>query len=169
VLPLVLFCSVSDTVLYLIGVAGIGAVTSLAPWVLTAFQLVAVGFLVVYGATALRRATRSEALIIASASRTPSLWAALGTIAAFTWLNPHVYLDTCVMIGSLAQRFDGDKWVFALGASLGSWVWFFALGFGARLLRPALAKAWTWRILDGCIAVIMFAIAAGLVVELMRG
>ncbi|MGO1318943.1 MAG: LysE/ArgO family amino acid transporter [Galactobacter sp.] len=169
VLPLVLFCSVSDTILYLVGVAGIGVVTSLAPWVLLLFQLVAVGFLVTYGVMALRRATRSEALIVASASKTPSLWAALGTIAAFTWLNPHVYLDTTVMIGSLAQRFDADKWDFALGAALGSWIWFFALGFGARLLRPVLAKPWTWRILDGIIALIMFVIAAGLVVELLRG
>ncbi|MGO3152964.1 MAG: LysE/ArgO family amino acid transporter [Galactobacter sp.] len=169
VTSVVVFCAASDTVLYLVGVAGIGAVASLAPWVLVTFQLLAVGFLVVYGAMALRRATRSEALVVASTSTSPSFWAALGTIAAFTWLNPHVYLDTTVMIGSLAQRFGEDKWVFALGACLGSWIWFFALGFGARLLRPVLAKPWTWRILDGVIALIMFVIATGLVVELLRG
>jgi L-lysine exporter family protein LysE/ArgO len=168
-LPLILFCSVSDAVLYAAGVAGIGAVTSLSPWLMTAFQIVAVGFLLAYGATALWRATRSEALVVASASRTPSVWAALGTVAAFTWLNPHVYLDTCVMIGSLSQRFGEDKWVFALGATIGSWLWFFSLGFGARLLRPMLANPRTWRILDSSIALIMFAVAAGLVVDLVRG
>jgi L-lysine exporter family protein LysE/ArgO len=168
-LPLILFCSVSDAVLYAAGVAGIGAVTSLSPWLMTAFQIVAVGFLLAYGATALWRATRPEALVVASASRTPSVWAALGTVAAFTWLNPHVYLDTCVMIGSLSQRFGEDKWVFALGATIGSWLWFFSLGFGARLLRPMLANPRTWRILDSSIALIMFAVAAGLVVDLVRG
>jgi L-lysine exporter family protein LysE/ArgO len=168
-LPLILFCSVSDAVLYAAGVAGIGAVTSLSPWLMTAFQIVAVGFLLAYGATALWRATRPEALVVASASRTPSVWAALGTVAAFTWLNPHVYLDTCVMIGSLSQRFGEDKWVFAIGATIGSWLWFFALGFGARLLRPMLANPRTWRILDSSIALIMFAVAAGLVVDLVRG
>jgi L-lysine exporter family protein LysE/ArgO len=168
-LPLILFCSVSDAVLYAAGVAGIGAVTSLSPWLMTAFQIVAVGFLLAYGATALWRATRSEALVVASASRTPSVWAALGTVAAFTWLNPHVYLDTCVMIGSLSQRFGEDKWVFAIGATIGSWLWFFSLGFGARLLRPMLANPRTWRILDSSIALIMFAVAAGLVVDLVRG
>jgi L-lysine exporter family protein LysE/ArgO len=168
-LPLILFCSVSDAVLYAAGVAGIGAVTSLSPWLMTAFQIVAVGFLLAYGATALWRATRPEALVVASASRTPSVWAALGTVAAFTWLNPHVYLDTCVMIGSLSQRFGEDKWVFAIGATIGSWLWFFSLGFGARLLRPMLANPRTWRILDSSIALIMFAVAAGLVVDLVRG
>ena len=90
-------------------------------------------------------------------------------MSAFTWLNPHVYLDTCVMIGSLAQRFGEDKWIFVLGASLASWIWFFAIGFGARLLRPVLARPWTWRILDACIALIMFVIATGLVLDLLRG
>jgi L-lysine exporter family protein LysE/ArgO len=73
------------------------------------------------------------------------------------------------MIGSLSQRFGEDKWVFALGATIGSWLWFFSLGFGARLLRPMLANPRTWRILDSSIALIMFAVAAGLVVDLVRG
>lgn len=164
----VLFCAVSDTVLYAVGTAGIGAVASLAPWLLTLFRVVAVCFLIAYGALSARRAWRTQTLE-AAASTVPRVGPALATVAAFTWLNPHVYLDTCVMVGSLANQFEADRWAFALGAALASWLWFCALGFGARVLRPVFSRPWTWRVLDAVIAVVMFAIAAVLLAEMIRG
>lgn len=163
----VLFCALSDTVLYAAGAAGLGALVSLAPWLMTVLWIVAIVFLLAYGLLSLRRALRGGDTLQAAAAAPPALGAALATVAAFTWLNPHVYLDTMVMIGSLANQFGADRWAFVVGAALASWAWFALLGFGARWLRPLFARAWTWRALDAGIAVVMLALAAMLVVRLL--
>jgi L-lysine exporter family protein LysE/ArgO len=123
-------------------------------------------FLASYGALALRRAWQGGQLQVETATST-SLATALAACFGFTFLNPHVYLDTVILLGSVAsQRADPGQWVFGWGACLASVLWFSALGFGARLLQPVFATATAWRVLDGAIAVIMFALTASL---LMRG
>ena len=83
-------------------------------------------------------------------------------MVALTWLNPHVYLDTVVLLGSISTRYAGQEPAFALGAMTASFLFFFALGYGARLLRPLFARPAAWRVMDGVIALVMWAIAAGL-------
>jgi L-lysine exporter family protein LysE/ArgO len=92
----------------------------------------------------------------------------LGTAVALTWLNPHVYLDTVVLLGSVSGTHEDDRWWFGLGAVCASVLWFTALGYGARLLRPLFARPLAWRVLDGIVAVIMIAIAVSLVLPLLR-
>lgn len=161
-------CALSDALLICLGVAGIGALTQAAPAALLVMRLAAIAFLLIYGALSLRRAFRNTESLRAEGLTPPRTWPAVVTVLAFTWLNPHVYLDTVLFLGSLADGFGAQRWWFAAGAILASIVWFTALGFGARLLRPVFAKAWTWRALDGAIAVIMFVLAAGLIAELLH-
>ena len=123
-------------------------------------------FLIVYGILAARRAVRPAALIAEDAGTSTPLWTAIVTCLALTWLNPHVYLDTVVLLGSVAGTHGDDRWWFGLGAAAGSILWFTALGFGARFLRPLFAKPLAWRVLDGIIAVVMIAIAVSLLLGL---
>lgn len=105
--------------------------------------------------------------MVADDNATPTpLGAAIATCLALTWLNPHVYLDTVVLLGSVAGTHGDLRWWFGIGATVASFVWFGALGYGARLLRPLFATPVAWRILDGIIAIVMFAIAAGLLIGL---
>jgi len=169
VLAVCLVCSLSDTVLILAGVGGIGFLTQVAPWVLTLLRIAALGFLVVYGILSVRRALHESGGLEAQAAASPGLGAALATVLAFTWLNPHVYLDTVLFLGSLGNSHGELRWFFALGACLASWLWFFLIGFGARALRPLFAKEWTWRVLDAAIALVMFVLALKLALELLAG
>ena len=165
VLPIVLVCALSDLVLILAGVAGIGAVVEAAPVALTIIRFAGAAFLLGYAFLAARRAIRPKALDASGGERTPLLAAVL-TAVALTWLNPHVYLDTVVLLGSVAGTHGDDRWWFGLGAAVGSILWFTALGFGARFLRPLFAKPVAWRILDAIIAVVMMAIAVLLLLGL---
>jgi L-lysine exporter family protein LysE/ArgO len=165
VLPIVLVCALSDAVLIVAGVAGAGAVFAVAPELLTVVTWAGAIFLVGYGVLAARRAIRPTALAADGASVRTQLAAALATCLALTWLNPHVYLDTVVLLGSIANTHGADRWWFGAGAVLGSVVWFTALGFGARLLQPVFARPSAWRVLDAVIAVVMVAIAVSLVVR----
>ena len=162
VLPVVLVCALSDAVLIIAGVAGAGAVFELAPVVLTVVRYAGAAFLIGYGVLAARRALRPAALDTAGAAPRTSLVAAVSTALALTWLNPHVYLDTVVLLGSIANTHGDLRWWFAAGAVLGSVIWFFALGFGARLLQPVFARPSAWRVLDAIIAVVMVALAVSL-------
>jgi L-lysine exporter family protein LysE/ArgO len=168
VLPIVLICALSDAVLIAVGVGGGGALFTAVPWLVDVIRWVGAAFLIGYGILAARRALRRpkpDAGLHAedAASRTAgSLAAAVATALALTWLNPHVYLDTVLLLGSVASTHDEQRWWFAGGAVVGSILWFTSLGFGARLLAPLFAKPVAWRILDGIIAVVMFAIAASL-------
>jgi L-lysine exporter family protein LysE/ArgO len=155
----VLICAVSDAVLIAAGIAGIGAVIQAAPAVVDVIRLGGAAFLLAYAAFAAKRAIKPGALTAAENQRGGGLASVAATALALTWLNPHVYLDTVLLLGSIANTQGAElRWYFGAGAVLGSIVWFSALGFGARLLRPFFARPGSWRILDGLIAVVMLAL-----------
>ena len=159
VLPLVVFCALSDALLILAGVAGGGALLQQYPVVLEVARIGGTVFLAAYALFAARRALRPAALLPLDAPGL-SLPAALATCFGFTFLNPHVYLDTVVLLGAVAtQRGEAGRWWFGLGAASASLCWFAALGFGARLLRPVFARPLAWQVLDGIIAATMASLA----------
>ena len=162
VLPIVLICASADTLLIAAGIAGLGTLIKSVPLLLEVTRYGGAAFLIVYGIVATRRALQPHLLSVDSGSGT-SLGAAMVTCLAFTFLNPHVYLDTVILLGSLAnQSGDTGRWVFGCGAAAASFVWFFALGYGARLLGPIFNKAIAWRVLDSLIALIMFGLGMSL-------
>ena len=163
VLPIVIVCAGTDALLICAGIAGIGAVLLAAPWLITAIRWIGAAFLLVYGVLAARRALHPGELDPASGAPPAGLAATLAACLAFTWLNPHVYLDTVVLMGSVGNGYGDGRWWFALGAAFASAVWFTALGFGARMLRPLFRSPVAWRVLDVLIALTMFAIAVTLV------
>ena len=158
VLPLVLFCAVADGVLILAGVAGLGAVIEAEPLALNVIRFGGAAYLAYHGYDAVRRMRHSEQMSVTVGAGT-TLKAALLTVAGFTFLNPHVYLDTVILLGALANQAGDSRWVFATGAVFASFVWFFGLGYGARLLTPVFAQPKAWKALDGLIAFVMFALA----------
>ncbi len=161
--PVALLCSLADALLIGAGVLGIGTLVERAPVVLDVVKWGGVAFLLCYAALALRRAVHPEALRAGESATGASLRAALTTAAALTFLNPHVYLDTVLLLGSIAnQHGDDGRWVFAVGAALASFGWFFGLAYGARRLAPLFATPMAWRVLDGLIAVVMTLIALSL-------
>jgi L-lysine exporter family protein LysE/ArgO len=157
-----LTCAGSDALLIAAGVAGFGWIAEAFPWVAPVLRYGGATFLIVYGAMAARAAWRGGSALVTEGSETQSLATALGTCLALTWLNPHVYLDTLVLIGSVASQYD-NRWAFGLGAITGSFVFFFSLGYGARALAPLFAKPAAWRILDVGIAALMWSIAGTLI------
>lgn len=162
VLPIVLVCSLADALLIAAGVGGLGALVEAAPSLLQITRYGGAAFLFGYGMIAAKRAGARQQLTI-TAGTALSLRGALAMCLGFTLLNPHVYLDTVVLIGSLAsQRGESGRWWFGGGAAAASFVWFFALGFGARLLAPLFARPLAWRVLDTLIALIMFALGTSL-------
>lgn len=167
VLAVVAICALSDAVLIIVGVAGGGALFTALPWLVEVIRWVGAVFLVTYGVLAARRALRrakadAAGLRTDAATGPTSLALAIGTCLALTWLNPHVYLDTVLLLGSVGSTHGDERWWFAAGATVGSILWFTSLGFGARLLAPLFAKPFAWRILDGLIALVMIAIALSL-------
>jgi len=164
VLLVVAVCAVSDIVLISIGTAGLAGVSSVAGWALPVMKWGGVCFLVVYGFLALRRALKPRGLTEAE-SGGAGWWPVLLTCLALTWLNPHVYLDTVVLLGSLAVTHRPYQWWFAAGAIAASCVWFPVLGYGARWLRPLFASPKAWRILDVVIALVMWGIALSLILQ----
>jgi len=164
VLPIVIICVVSDAALIAAGVAGIGVLVKNAPVALGIVRCAGFAFLLGYAVFAARRALRPESLT-ATGAVAGSLAAAVATCLAITWLNPHVYLDTVLLLGSLsASHGDPGRWVFGAGAATASLLWFGLLGFGARFAAPVFAKPVAWRILDGGIAVLMLVLAILLIV-----
>jgi L-lysine exporter family protein LysE/ArgO len=154
-----LFCAISDAILIWGGTYGLSGLLLWMPQLLVLMRWGGVAFLTWYGVKALRRALNPDAMQD-EARTAPTLFAALSLCAAFTWLNPHVYLDTVVLVGSIANaRPAGEQASFAAGASLASFTWFFAIGYGAKALRGPLSKPTVWRMIDGAIAVIMFWLA----------
>jgi L-lysine exporter family protein LysE/ArgO len=165
VLLVVAVCASSDLMLILAGVAGIGTIVERVPVVLVAVRWFGAAFLLGYGLLAARRALRGGRLE-ASAGRQLSTPAVLGAALAFTWLNPHVYLDTVLLVGSIASTHGVlGRWWFAAGASLASIGWFTALGYGARALTPVFRRRNAWRVLDGVIAAVMLTLATSLLVS----
>ena len=159
VLPLVAFCALSDALLILVGVAGGGALVQQYPVALEVARIGGALFLAAYALFAARRALHPAAMLPLDAPGL-SLPAALATCFGFTFLNPHVYLDTVVLLGAIAtQRGEAGRWWFCLGAATASLCWFAALGFGARLLRPVFARPLAWQVLDGISAATMASLA----------
>jgi L-lysine exporter family protein LysE/ArgO len=169
VAAVVTVCAVSDVALIAAGVLGAGAALAQVPWLIPVVCLAGAAFLLCYGLLAARRAVRPGALLPDAGGRRVGLATTVGTCLALTWLNPHVYLDTVVLLGSMASTYDEHRWQFAAGAGLGSIVWFTGLGYGARLLRPVFARPAAWRVLDGVIAVVMCALAVSLAVRGVSG
>ncbi len=163
VLAVVLICAISDAVLIVLGVGGVGAIVTALPGAVTVIGLVGGGFLLCYGFLAARRALRPSALTLTGLGAS-STRRAVVTCLALTWLNPHVYLDTLLLLGSVAAGRGDLRWWFAAGAVLASITWFVALGFGARLLSGFFARPSSWRLLDALIAATMVALGAMLVV-----
>ncbi|WP_431995524.1 LysE/ArgO family amino acid transporter [Streptomyces griseoflavus] len=156
VLPVVAICALSDAALIALGVAGVGAVVVAWPGALTAVGWIGGAFLLGYGALAARRVLRPAAEGLRTEGEAAgSRRRAVLTCLAMTWLNPHVYLDTVFLLGSVAADHGPLRWTFGLGAVLASLCWFAALGFGARLLSRFLARPTAWRVLDALVAATM--------------
>lgn len=167
VFVLCLICSLSDALLITVGVAGLGTLIAQSPVLITLVTVGGALFLYAYASKALRRAMRPDTLQAANEGKS-DLKAAVLACLAFTFLNPHVYLDTVLLAGSLSSAYSGaGRWFYAAGASLASFVWFFGLGYGARLLQPFFASPRAWRVLDTVIAVVMAALASGLLARLV--
>ncbi|MBG0561732.1 LysE/ArgO family amino acid transporter [Actinoplanes aureus] len=163
VLPVVLTCALSDLALISAGIAGLGAVLTARPELVSAIRWAGAAFLLAYALLAARRALRPQALD--PAGKAPAtLRATLLTCLALTYLNPHVYLDTVLLLGSVAQQ-HAHRWMFGLGAAAASLTWFFALGTGAHRLAPLLARPAAWRVLDGLIAVVMAGLGITLIAQ----
>jgi L-lysine exporter family protein LysE/ArgO len=159
VLPVVALCTVSDMALIAAGIGGFGALIAAHPDIVTVAKVGGAVFLTAYGLLAARRALRPNTL--SPAETAPArLAGVLATCLALTFLNPHVYLDTVVLIGALANQHADGRWLFGVGAIAASAVWFTSLGFGARRLSGLFAAPMTWRILDGVIAATMIALGA---------
>ena len=161
VLPVVALCTVSDIVLISAGIAGVGALINAHPSALNIAKFGGALFLVGYGLLAARRACRPSSLTPSEAAPA-RLIEVLLTCAALTFLNPHVYLDTVVLLGALANEHRDERWLFGVGAVAASAVWFVGLGLGARQLAGLFARPLTWRILDGLIAVMMIGLGTSL-------
>ena len=151
-LPVVAICIAADATLIALGTSGVGALVSSHPGLVRVVTWVGAAYLVGYGLLALRRATRPTGL---EATAPASRGSVVATTLAITFLNPHVYLDTVLMLGSIANGFEDERWAFAGGAVVGSTVWFTGLALGARALARPLASPRTWRVLDAVIGVTM--------------
>ena len=161
VLATCLFCAASDAALITAGVLGAGALAGRAPWFLEAMRWGGAAFLLAYGGRAFLAAWRGGGALRAGQGAA-GLGATLAVLAALTWLNPHVWLDTVVLIGSISAGWQPRGW-FLAGAISGSVLFFFALGYGARWLSPLFARPAAWRVLDVLVGLVMWGIALGLV------
>lgn len=162
--PIVLFFGLSDALLIAAGVSGVGAFLAAAPQLTTILALGGAAFLGWYGLSALRRTASPKAMAAAEGAGMP-LRRALMTGAAFTFLNPHVYLDTVLLMGTAGSAQPQElRAIFALGAATASFTWFATLGYGARLLQPIFARPSAWRGLDLVVGIVMLSLAASLLV-----
>ena len=157
-----LACGLSDAVLIVLGVTSFRQIVALLPWFDPIMRYGGSAFLIWYGAGSLSSALRSSGALEASKAESSSFRQTLATCLALTWLNPHVYLDTVVLLGTISTRFPGREVSFAAGAMTGSFLFFFSLGYAATWLRPIFAKPWSWRILETLIAITMWMIAVRL-------
>ncbi|MEO1107514.1 MAG: LysE/ArgO family amino acid transporter [Pseudomonadota bacterium] len=163
VFVLCLTCGLSDAILIAAGVAGLGTLAQALPWFETVMRYGGAVFLIWYAVRSFSSAWKGGAALKAGNGQATSLRTAMLTVVAFTWLNPHVYLDTVVLIGSISAQYD-DRLSFAIGAMLASFVFFFTLGYGARILSPFFARPKAWQVLDVIIGIVMLGIALKLVI-----
>ena len=160
-----LICSISDALLISLGVSGSSLIISKTPWIEPVARYGGAIFLLIYGAKSFWSAYSVKEGLLPSEKKSTSLAVIIATCLAFTWLNPHVYLDTVVLLGSISTQYIGQKIEFALGACMASFIFFFTLGYGARALTPIFKNSKTWKVLDLLIGGIMWAIAFSLVKE----
>ncbi|CAN2201304.1 COG1279 Lysine efflux permease [Candidatus Nanopelagicaceae bacterium] len=158
VLLVVAVCSLSDAFLIVLGTGGLGEIVKANEHLLTFIRWFGVAYLTWFGIRSLRSAFKENQLLASGAAET-SWKKILATVLAFTYLNPHVYLDTVIFVGSIANQFTTDRWYFAFGASLASLAWFTSIGFGAQAASKLMSKPIFWRIFDTFVALIMFSIA----------
>lgn len=158
-----LTCALSDALLISLGVFALGTVTDLIPGIEPALRYGGAAFLLAYGLRSARSAMTGSSALTSGDGARQGLGATLATALAFTFLNPHVYLDTVLLIGSIASQYPGWEAAFGAGAVTGSFLFFFSLGYGARLLAPVFARPNAWRVLDGVIAVVMIGLAIKLI------
>lgn len=156
-----LICALSDAFLICLGVFGFASILSQQAWLIQAMKYFGALFLFIYGARSFYNAYNSQSGLIASEQETTTFWQTIVLGLSFSWLNPHVYLDTVVLLGSISAQY-ADKISFASGAVSASFLFFFSLGFGARLLRPVFANPKAWKVLDLLIGCIMWLIALSL-------
>ena len=166
VLPVILVCVLSDVLLMSVGIAGFGVIVENAPWLITGMRVFGGAFLIYYGFQAARRAMKPGSMSAHAGDR-KSLWFVVGGALGVTFLNPHVYLDTIVLLGSIANGYGTDKWLFGIGSMLASAMWFLLIGYGSRALAPLFARPRAWQILDIAIALIMFTIAVNILTPLV--
>lgn len=165
VLAVCLACAISDAILITVGVTSFQTVSEWLPWLEPVMRYGGAAFLTWYGVKSLMSALRSKEALTADPSLPKTdLFRTLVACLALTWLNPHVYLDTVVLLGTISTQFTGSQGSFAVGAVLGSFVFFFALGYGAIKLRPVFERPTAWRILETLIALVMWIIAFKLLV-----
>ncbi|WP_236951467.1 LysE/ArgO family amino acid transporter [Ketogulonicigenium robustum] len=160
-----LTAALSDMALIALGVGGFGTLVTRLPWLEPVMRWGGAAFLIWYGARSLWAALRSDGALTVDTGTAAPLGRVLLACLAITWLNPHVYLDTVVLLGSVSTRFEGHAVAFAAGAMTASALFFFGLGYGARLLRPVFAAPIAWRMLEGVVALIMWAIALRLMLH----
>ena len=158
VLLIVLICATSDAILIFLGTGGLGALVQSNQGLLEVVRWFGVAYLTWFGIKSVKSAFSNQSL---SASESPPVSAikVATTALALTWLNPHVYLDTVILLGSVANQFEADRWYFAIGASVASVLWFTTIGFGARAASKYMSRPIFWKILDSLIAIVMFSIA----------
>ncbi|MEY4553958.1 MAG: hypothetical protein RL197_385 [Actinomycetota bacterium] len=158
VLMTVLVCIVSDVTLMAAGVAGLGAIILQLDWLLEVFRWFGVAYLLWFAYGSVRSAFKNDSLKTGE-SKSGTRKQVLVAVLSMTWLNPHVYLDTVILVGSIANTFKEDAWYFGLGAMLGSVLWFFSIGYGAKAASGLMSKPSFWKILDLVIAAVMVTIA----------
>jgi L-lysine exporter family protein LysE/ArgO len=163
VLPVVLLCGASDAVLIVVGVTGFGALSLALPALGEVMRWGGAAFLLVYGALRFRAALRGGAALMPRPGEAARLRQVAATCLLLTWANPHVYLDTVVLIGSIAAQYDPHRAAFALGAVSASFSFFAALGYGARLLAPVFRNPRAWVVLEILVGIIMWTIAIALI------
>lgn len=158
VLLVVAICAVSDALAIVLGVSGLGAIIQGMPWLLEIIRWFGVAYLTWFGIKSVRSAFKEQSLDASGAQGGTATKVAL-TVLGVTWLNPHFYLDTVILLGSIGNQFGADRWWFAAGGILGSFLWFFSIGFGAKAASGLMKKPSFWKILDIVIAIVMFSIA----------
>jgi L-lysine exporter family protein LysE/ArgO len=155
-------CALSDAILISAGVAGFGAIVNQFPLIEQVSRYAGAAFLLVYAALSFKSALTASHKLEAKGKEVGSLMTALLTCLAFTWLNPHVYLDTVVLLGSISTQYEGQQLAFGVGAVIASFVFFFSLGFGARLLIPVFKNPNAWKVLEAIIGLVMLLLAINL-------
>jgi L-lysine exporter family protein LysE/ArgO len=158
----VVICSISDALLIIAGTAGMGALVQSHKTLLKGVSWIGAVYLITYALIAFNRA-RKPAVLLPSEQEPPSFRSVILAVVAFTWLNPHVYLDTVLLLGSIGSQFGSERWLFALGATIASITWFTGLGYGSKAAAKLMSRPITWRILDTVIGFVMIWIASSLI------